>query len=285
MEEERLALDGYMFIKNNHPQNVKRGGVGLYIKDSFPSANRPYLVTLPECIVYEIQLNKNKYFFAVIYRSPSQGPEEFDNFTTNFELMLSKIHAENPFCVIITGDFNCRSTQWWENDIENNEGRLTLFYKFVNSLSPEYTVDPIPPLHQSQYCLRNQDVIGRLNARTEKFKSTFYPNCLSEWNKPEPELRLVPSIAVFKKKLLSIIRPPAKSVYGIHDPKGLSHITQLRVGLSKLNFHKFKHNFRDSINPMCPTSDGIENTEQSLLFCPSFDAQRQDLLAGMVELL
>ena len=76
-----------------------------------------------------------------------------------------------------------------------------------------------PPLHQSQYCLRNQDVIGRLNARTEKFKSTFYPNCLSEWNKLEPELRLAPSIAVFKKKLLSIIRPPAKSVYGIHDPK------------------------------------------------------------------
>ena len=34
------------------------------------------------------------------------------------------MHTENPFCVIITGDFNCRSTQWWENDIENNEGKL-----------------------------------------------------------------------------------------------------------------------------------------------------------------
>ena len=42
----------------------------------------------------------------------------------NFELMLSKMHAENPYCVIITGDFNCRSTQWWESDIENNEGKL-----------------------------------------------------------------------------------------------------------------------------------------------------------------
>ena len=85
--------------------------------------------------------------------------------------------------------------------------RLTLFYKFVNNLSPEYTVDPIPPLHQSQHRLRSQDVIGRLKARTEKFKSNFYPNCLSEWNKLEPELRYVPSDAVFKKKLLSIIRP------------------------------------------------------------------------------
>ena len=163
--------------------------------------------------------------------------------------------------------------------------RLTLFYKFVNNLCPEYTVDPIPPLHQSQYRLRDQDVIGRLRARTDKFKSSFYPNCLSGWNKLEPELRPAPSVAVFKKKLLSIIRPPAKSVFGIYDPKGLSYLTQLRVGLSKLNFHKFKHNFRDTINPMCPTSDGIEDTEHFLLLCPTFDAQRRDLFAGIVELI
>ena len=157
--------------------------------------------------------------------------------------------------------------------------------KIVNNLSPGYTVDPIPPLHQSQYCLRDQDVIGQMRARTEKFKSSFYPNCLSEWNKLDPELRLAPSVAVFKKKLLSIVRPPAKSVFGIHDPIGLPYRTQLRVGLSKLNFHKFKHNFRDTINPMCPTSDGIEDTEHFLLLCPSFDLQRRDLLAGIVELL
>ena len=124
VEEDRLPLDGYSFVKDNHPQNVKRGGVGLYIKDSLASKNRSDLVTLPECIVYEIQVNRKKYFFAVIYRSPSQGPEEFDNVTINFELMLSKTHSESPFCVVITGDFNCRSTQWWENDIENNEGKL-----------------------------------------------------------------------------------------------------------------------------------------------------------------
>ena len=36
---------------------------------------------------------------------------------------------------------------------------------------------------------------------------------------------------------------------------------------------------------MCPTSDGIEDTEHFLLLCPSFDLQRRDLLAGTVELL
>ena len=79
--------------------------------------------TLPECVVCEIQLNRRKYLFVVIYRSPSQDPNDFDNFTINFELLLSKLHVENPFCVVITGDFNCRSCQWWDNDIENNEGK------------------------------------------------------------------------------------------------------------------------------------------------------------------
>ena len=124
IEEERLALDGYSFHKDNHPQNVKRGGVGLYVKDSLPSKNRSDLVTLPECVVCEIQLKRKKYFFVVVYRSPSQDQSEFDNFTLNFELLLSKIQAENPFCVVITGNFNCRSTQWWAKDIENSEGKV-----------------------------------------------------------------------------------------------------------------------------------------------------------------
>ena len=36
---------------------------------------------------------------------------------------------------------------------------------------------------------------------------------------------------------------------------------------------------------MCPTSDGIEDTVHFLLLCPSFDVQRQDLLAEIVDLL
>ena len=36
---------------------------------------------------------------------------------------------------------------------------------------------------------------------------------------------------------------------------------------------------------MCPTSDGIEDTVHFLLLCHSFDVQRQDLLAEIVELL
>ena len=36
---------------------------------------------------------------------------------------------------------------------------------------------------------------------------------------------------------------------------------------------------------MCPTNDGIEDTEHFLLLCPCFDAHRRDLLAGIFALL
>ena len=42
-------------------------------------------------------VKQKKYFYVVIYRNNSQNQSEFDNFTINFELLLSKLHAENPF--------------------------------------------------------------------------------------------------------------------------------------------------------------------------------------------
>ena len=155
---------------------------------------------------------------------------------------------------------------------------LSLFYKIISNLTPLYTRDPIPPLHQSRYSLRNRDEIARIGARTEQFKSSFYPNCIFESNKLDHEIRLPPFVAVFMAKLPSIIHHPAKSVFGIYDPIGLLYLSQIRVSLSKLDFHKFKHNFRDTVNPMCPTNDGIEDTEHFLLLCPSFDVQWRDLL-------
>ena len=85
---------------------------------------------------------------------------------------------------------------------------MTLLYKMLNRLTPEYTIDPIPHLQRSHYSLRNQDIIGRIRTRTEKFKSSFYPDCLAEWNKLDAEIRFVPSFANFKNKLISKIAPP-----------------------------------------------------------------------------
>ena len=79
--------------------------------------------------------------------------------------------------------------------------------------------------------------------------------------------------------------PPAKSVFGIHDPKGLSYHTQLKAGLNKLNFHKFKNNFKGAINPMSLTSDATEDTHHFLLLCPFLGVQRRDFFVGITRLV
>ena len=52
-----------------------------------------------------------------------------------------------------------------------------------------------------------------------------------------------------------------RSIFDIYDPIGLLCRTQLMLVHSKYNVEKFKHSFRDTINPMCLTNNGIEDTK------------------------
>ena len=241
--------------------------------------------------LFKLHVRPHLEYGDVIFHIPAKVCE-FSGNTILPRLMAKLESVQYSAALAVTGTWRGTSRKklyaelgWESLSSRRWSRRLILFYKMMNNLLPQYTMDPVPQLQQPHYSLRNPDVVGRIRARTEKFKSSFYPNCLVEWNELDLEIRLAPSVGIFKKKLISIIRPLAKSVFGIHDPIGLSYLTQLRVGLSKLCFHKFKHNFRDSINPMCPSNDGIETTEHFLLLCPSFEVERLNLLARVFELL
>ena len=153
--------------------------------------------------LYKLYARPHLDYGDVIYHIPAKVCEFSQNIILpNLMEKLESVQYSAALAVIGTWrgtsqDKLCTELGWESLSSRRVSRRLTLFNKFVNNLSPEYTVDPIPLLHQSQYHLRYQDVIGRLRARTDKFKSSFYPNCLSEWNKLEPELRLAPSVAVF----------------------------------------------------------------------------------------
>ena len=43
-------------------------------------------------------------------------------FLINFEQLISDIVSKNPLLVLITGDFNVRSSNWWKNDLSTSEG-------------------------------------------------------------------------------------------------------------------------------------------------------------------
>ena len=282
-----LVLDSKLSVSAHIKAAItkSRRGIGLlrYLSKYLPRH------TLNE--LYKLYVRPHLDYGDVIYHIPAKVCEFSGNVT--LPSLMEKLESVQYIAALaVSGAWKGTSREklyaelgWESLSSRRWSRRLISFYKFINNLTPRYTTVPIPPQPQSRYSLRKQDAIGRIRTRTEKFQSSFYPHCLSEWNKLDPEIRLSPSIAAFKTKLLSKIRPLPKSVFRIHDPTGLAYLTQLRVGLSKLNFHKFKHNFRDTVNPMCPTNDGIEDTEHFSLLCPSFEAPRRDLLAGVSALL
>ena len=66
-------------------------------------------------------------------------------------------------------------------------------------------------------------------SHTDYFKNSFFPYCVSEWNKLGHDLQNSISISVFKKALLVFIRPIKHPIYNIVDPTGLKLLTRLRV--------------------------------------------------------
>ena len=241
--------------------------------------------------LYKLYVRPHLDYGDVIYHTPAKT-REFSHDTTLNTHMEKLESVQYSAALAVTGAWRGTSREklynelgWESLNLRRWSRRLVMFYKIVNNVTPEYTRHPIPQLEQPVYSLREHHVIGQIKARTERFKNSFYPNCLNEWDKLLPEVRQAPSLSVFKSKILAQIRPPSKPVYGIHDPKGLAILTQLRVGLSKLNFHKFRHNFRDTIDPMCPANDGVEDTEHYLLLCQSYEEPRRELLNGLNAIL
>ena len=57
------------------------------------------------------------------YRSPSQTPDEFEDYLSNFQLNIESVLNLNPFLFCIFGDFNAKSTNWYRNGVTTTEGR------------------------------------------------------------------------------------------------------------------------------------------------------------------
>ena len=111
----------------------------------------------------------------VIYHTPAKICEYSQNII--LPNLMEKLEAvQYSAALAVTGTWRGTSHEklyaelgWESLSSRRWSRRMTLFYKIMNNLTPLYTKEPIPPPHQSQYSLRNQDVVGRIRARTENF--------------------------------------------------------------------------------------------------------------------
>ena len=110
------------------------------------------------------------------------------------------------------------------------------------------------------YSTRSSEIDNIYNIKT------IFPSTITEWNKLDRDIRNSDSLNVFKLSLLKFVRPVANSVFEINNPYGLKLLTRLRLGLSHLRYHKFRHNFQDCINPICACGL-LETTTHFLHHC------------------
>ena len=63
--------------------------------------------------------------------------------------------------------------------------------------------------------------------------NSFLPDAIASWNLFMDifNYKVVPSLALLKNDIISLIRPGSKSFFNVHDPTGLRYLFQLRLGL------------------------------------------------------
>ena len=118
--------------------------------------------------------------------------------------------------------------------------------------------------------------IPLLNVKHDYFKNSFFPSTIIECNNLDSNIRNSENLALFKKRIMAFIRPSANSTFHCLNPNSLKIITRLRLELSHLRFHKFKHSFQNTLNHICNCGT-VETTFHYLLLCPNFSNERLTL--------
>ena len=155
--------------------------------------------------------------------------------------------------------------------------KLCIFFKIIKEKSPEYLYSTLPTtsnIHRT----RNSDNIPNFSTKHNFFKNSFFPSTILEWNKLDINIRNLESLSKFKSGILKFIRPIPNSVFKLHNPEGIKILSRVRLGLSHLRQHKFKHSFQDTLNPICNCGQDIETPCHYLLSCPNYDVERNALL-------
>ena len=159
----------------------------------------------------------------------------------------------------------CEELGWEPLYYRRWQRRLTHFYKLITTHSPSYLYEYVPQCREISYNLRRNSNYENYVIRTESFSHSYFPYCVREWNQLDPQIKAQPSVSLFKKKLIELIRPNKRSVYKVVDLKGVQLLTRLRVKFSDLREHRFRHNF--VVTPVCMRNEDDETTEHYLLRC------------------
>ena len=174
-DDSNLEIAGRNLIRSDHPSNKKRGGVCIYYKNSLPLR---YLSIhyLQACINFELKIDHKSCNFISLYRSPSQSLDEFEKFCENLERNLNGLLQNNLFLVVVVGDFNVKSNNWYCCDKSSLEGDT------FDTITKQYGLhqiirEPTHILDNTSSCI-NLIFTSQPNFKIESgVRPSLHPNC------------------------------------------------------------------------------------------------------------
>jgi hypothetical protein len=117
--------------------------------------------------------------------------------------------------------------------------RLIIAYKVKRGLTPEFLNNIFPDTVGivTPYNLRNNNNYSVINARTQLFRNSFIPSCISSWNNIPEFIRDSETLTLFKRQLINhLFKPIIIPCFYLTGPRSLSVIhARLRNGCSHLN--------------------------------------------------
>lgn len=272
-----LILDSKLVFDHHLHEKINKANKGIGLINRL----RKFLST--ECLltIYKTFVRPHLDYGDVIYDCPGNS---------TFVQKLESIQYNA--CLAISGCFRGTSREklYSELGLESLSDRrlsrrLTLFYKIVNGLAPRYLSNYLPPMRVALPCLRRRPQIYQINVRTERFRNSFFPFCMSEWNNLDSRIKNLQSISKFKSAILDFLRPKPTLNYRLGNISGFPLLARLRVGFSHLREHKFRHGFLDTIDPFCNCRGNfIETTEHFLLHCSNYSNGRTVLFGRLQNL-
>ena len=163
--------------------------------------------------------------------------------------------------------------------------RILQIHKIVNNKTPSYLNDKLPPNCRALFGGSTRNTFRQIICKSNRYMNSFFPDAVASWNIFIKHFDDVPSFDILKKHINTFFRPKNNNIFGIHDPSGLRYLFQLRLSLSPLRSHKFRHNFADTPSEICRCNQGIDDTNHFFFSCPDYATPRATLAASVVNIL
>ena len=175
-----------------------------------------------------------------------------------------------------TNKMKLNSELGWESIMDRgNLLSLNIFHKIHCHETRSLVKLCMPQVdYEKKHLTRSKSGYVPFRFKNNKFNNSFFPHTLNLWNKLPKHIQSE-NINDFKISIKNIIKPKRIKHFSTGCKLGNTLLTQIRVGRSNLNQHRFTIGFIDS--PECLCHHKSESPEHYFLHCFLYSPERQIL--------